>query len=73
MRPARTKPTTQDAVAALARRIHRPEADLLEHWAERAAVREFEGGQPRFRAEADALDDLCRIHERQRTFKTLET
>lgn len=73
MRPARAKPTTQDAVAALARRIHRPEADLLEDWEERAAIREFDGGQPRFRAEDGALDDLRRMCETQRTFKTMET
>ena len=61
------QPTTQDAVIALARRARRPEADMLEDWEERAAVREFDGGQLRSVAEADALDDLRRQHEPQRT------
>jgi hypothetical protein len=53
-------------VAALARRVRRPEADLLEAWEERAAVREFEGGQRRVSAEADALDDVRQRYEPQR-------
>lgn len=67
--PPRRKPqpTTQDAVIALARRARRPEADMLEAWNEIAAVREFERGQLRSVAEADALDDLRLQHEPQRT------
>lgn len=62
----RPQPTTEDAVVALARRAKRPEADLLEAWQERAAVLEFDGGQRRVSAEADALDDVRRQHEPQR-------
>lgn len=39
---------------------------MLETWSERAAVREFDGGQLRHAAEADALEDLKRLHEPQR-------
>lgn len=66
MAAPRQKPTTQDAVIALARRAKRPEADLLEAWEERAAMREFDGGQRRVSAEADALDDVRRQYEPQR-------
>lgn len=60
------KPTTEDAVRALARRARRSESDLLEEWAERAAIREFDGGQYRAAAEAAALDDIRARHEPQR-------
>lgn len=73
MRAARAKPTTRDAVIALARRVRRPEPEVLEDWEERAAIREFEGAQPRFLAEDGALDDLRRMYETQRTFKAMET
>lgn len=64
--PPRQRPTTEDAVRDLARRAGRSEADLLEAWAERAAVREFDGGQRRVSAEADALDDVRQKYEPQR-------
>ena len=32
--------------------------ELVEWWEERAAVREYDGGQSRPEAEADALDDM---------------
>lgn len=35
---------------------------LVAEWQERAAIREYDGGQPRDIAERDALEDLLRIH-----------
>ena len=32
--------------------------ELIEWWEERAAVREYDGGQPRPEAEHDALEDM---------------
>ena len=66
MRASRSTPTTEDAIRALARRARRDEADLVEEWSERAAIREFDGGQYRAAAEAAALDDLRARHEPQR-------
>lgn len=37
-------------------------ADMVEEWQERAAIREFDGGQPRDLAERDALEDLVRFY-----------
>lgn len=62
----RIQPSIADAVRALARRTGMAEADLLEDWGERSAIREFEGGQRRAVAEAEALDDLRRLREPQR-------
>ena len=36
----------------------------LEQWAERAAIREFEGGLSRKDAEREALDDLRVLHRK---------
>jgi hypothetical protein len=49
---------TRDACIDLARAAGRPVDDVLEWWGERAAIREFEGGQPRATAEVDALGDV---------------
>jgi hypothetical protein len=49
------------ACIALAERLGLAVDDVLEWWAERAAVREFEGGQPRAAAELAAFDD-ARLH-----------
>lgn len=64
-RVARARPPQEDptgshheAVAELARATGRDVADLLEHWSERAAIREYEGAQDRDEAERLALDDL---------------
>ena len=38
-----------------------PEA-LFEEWSERAAIREYEGGQSRADAERDAFDDVRLAH-----------
>ena len=43
---------------ALAERLGVAAETVLELWAERAAIREFEGGQPRSSAEAAAVDDV---------------
>lgn len=37
-------------------------SDLIAEYEERAAIREFDGGQPRFRAEADAWKDVAERH-----------
>ncbi len=37
---------------------------LVEEWAERAAIREFEGGQARADAERDALEDVRAAHRK---------
>jgi hypothetical protein len=66
MPPRRPQPTAKDAVIALARRVRRAEAETVEDWEERAAVREIDGGQMRHAAEAGALEDLRRLHEPQR-------
>ena len=58
--------TAVEQIALLARRVRRSVDDLTEQWHERSAIREYDGGQPRWRAEADALDDVRRMHEPQR-------
>lgn len=55
--------TPQSTVIALARRVGRPEADLIEHWAERAAMREYAGNATRADAEASAVDDIGSIYQ----------
>lgn len=37
-------------------------AEVLEAFEERAAIREFEGGMPRFQAELEAWKDVARSH-----------
>jgi hypothetical protein len=49
---------TRDAIIELARDAGQPVDDVLEWWGERAAIREFDGGQPRATAEVDALADV---------------
>ena len=49
---------SREALVELARRLGRDPDELVEWWAERAAIREVDGGQPRDAAEAGALDDL---------------
>jgi hypothetical protein len=43
----------------LARRLGRDIDDVVERWAERAAIREHDGLQPRDDAERDAFDEIC--------------
>jgi hypothetical protein len=47
-------------VRTLAHRFHVDEADLVERWSERAAMREYEGGMSREDAETAALADVRR-------------
>ena len=52
-------------VRTLARRFGVDEADLVERWSERAAVREYDGGMTREQAETAALADVrawCNVH-----------
>jgi hypothetical protein len=49
---------SREACIELARRVGVDPDELVEWWAERAAVREYDGGQPRPEAEADALEDM---------------
>lgn len=49
------------ACEALARDLGVDAAELVELWNERAAIREYDGGQPRDEAEAAALDDVREI------------
>jgi len=51
---------SRQACVQLARHFGLDPADFIERWAERAAIREFEGGQDRASAERDALDDIQR-------------
>lgn len=48
----------------LARTLGIEAETLVEQWAERAAIREFEGGQARADAERDALDDVRALHRK---------
>jgi hypothetical protein len=49
---------SREACLELAQRTGRDPDAVVEDWLERAAIREFEGGQPRADAERDALIDL---------------
>lgn len=42
-------------------------SDLIAEYEERAAIREFEGGQARFRAEADAWKDVLQRYQRRQS------
>ena len=53
---------SRDACLELARTLGCDGEALVEAWAERAAIREFDGGQPRPDAERDALEDVRRAH-----------
>jgi hypothetical protein len=48
----------RDHCRELALRLGREPEDLVEWWAERAAIRELEGGLPRDEAERAAFEDL---------------
>jgi hypothetical protein len=52
--------TPRDACVELARQLGADPDDLVDAWTERAAIREFEGGQARADAERDAVEDLRR-------------
>ena len=49
---------SREGCIELARRLGLDQEQLLEWWAERAAVREFDGGLTREAAELAAFDDL---------------
>lgn len=51
----------RDRCLELASQIGRDGDELVEWWAERAAVRQFDGGQPRGDAEREAFEDLRRV------------
>lgn len=53
---------SRDACLELARTLGVDPDALVEAWAERAAIREYEGGQSRTDAERDALDDVRLAH-----------
>lgn len=55
---------SRQACLELARDLGVDADALVEQWAERAAIREFEGGQARADAERDALDDVRAMHRR---------
>jgi hypothetical protein len=50
--------TAMNECLALAERLGLPAETVLEQWAERAAIREYEGGQSRTDAEAGAVEDV---------------
>lgn len=64
-RKPQAQPTPRDAVVALAKRVRREQAEVIEAWEERAAIREYDGNQWRAAAEADALIDVRRMLEPQ--------
>jgi hypothetical protein len=49
---------SREACIELARAVGIDATALVEEWSERAAIREFEGGQSRADAERDAVEDL---------------
>lgn len=55
---------SRQACLELARTLGLDAEALVEQWAERAAIREFEGGQARADAERDALDDVSALHRK---------
>jgi hypothetical protein len=50
--------TAMNECIELADRLGVSSESVLEMWAERAAIREYEGGQPRADAEASAVEDV---------------
>lgn len=50
--------TAMNECIALAERLGVPAEPVLELWAERAAIREYDGGQSRADAEAGAVEDV---------------
>lgn len=55
---------SREACVELARTLGVDADALVEQWAERAAIREFEGGQSRADAERDALEDVRAAHRK---------
>jgi len=55
---------SREACRELARTLGVDAEALVEQWAERAAIREFEGGQARAEAERDALDDVSALQRK---------
>lgn len=49
---------TREACIELARAAGRDPDEVIEWWTERAAIREFEAGEPREAAERAALDEI---------------
>jgi hypothetical protein len=47
-----------ESIAKIARHIGRDTCTLLDEWDERAAIRQYEGGQDRASAERDAVTDI---------------
>ena len=54
-------PAVRDQLAAIALQHGTSIERLHEEWAERAAVREYLGGQPRAKAEREAVRDACEM------------
>lgn len=52
--------TIDHSLRAISRTTKRTLADVLEHFNERAAIREYDGGMSRAEAERAALDDVRR-------------
>jgi hypothetical protein len=48
----------RDACVELARKLGIDAAGVIERWEERAAVRQYDGGQTRQDAERDAFEDV---------------
>lgn len=55
---------SREACVELARTLGVDADALVEQWAERAAIREFEGGQSRADAEREALEDVRAAHRK---------
>ena len=55
---------SREACIELARTLGVDADALIEQWTERAAIREFEGNQPRAEAERDALDDVRLLYRK---------
>jgi hypothetical protein len=49
---------SRDVCIELARRLGLDATDVIERWQERAAIREYDGGQKRADAERDAFNDV---------------
>jgi len=52
--------TIDHSLRAISRTTHRTLDDVREHFTERAAIREYDGGMSRADAERAALDDVRR-------------
>jgi hypothetical protein len=55
---------SREACIELARTLGVDTDVVIEQWTERAAIREFEGNQPRALAERDALDDVRLLYRK---------